>query len=92
MNFNDISKILLDFARNGLGAPILIMVILAMLVLPLPPFLLDMLFTFNIALSLIVLLVVVYALRPLDFAVFPSFLFSAFMVFLKKSSISFAFI
>jgi len=77
MNFNDISKLLLDFARNGLGAPILIMVILAMLVLPLPPFLLDIFFTFNIALSLIVLLVVVYALRPLDFAVFPSFLLIA---------------
>jgi flagellar biosynthesis protein FlhA len=77
MNFNDISKLLLDFARNGLGAPILIMVILAMLVLPLPPFLLDIFFTFNIALSLIVLLVVVYALRPLDFAVFPSFLLVA---------------
>ena len=53
------------------------MVILAMLVLPLPPFLLDIFFTFNIALSLIVLLVVVYALRPLDFAVFPSFLLVA---------------
>lgn len=77
MNFNDISKLLLDFARNGLGAPILIMVILAMLVLPLPPFILDLLFTFNIALSLIVLLVVVYALRPLDFAVFPSFILVA---------------
>ena len=77
MNFNDISKLLLDFARNGLGAPILIMVILAMLVLPLAPFLLDIFFTFNIALSLIVLLVVVYALRPLDFAVFPSFLLVA---------------
>ena len=77
MNFNAISKLLLDFARNGLGAPILIMVMLAMLVLPLPPFLLDLLFTFNIALSLIVLLVVVYALRPLDFAVFPSFLLVA---------------
>ena len=77
MNFNAISKLLLDFARNGLGAPILIMVMLAMLVLPLPPFLLDLLFTFNIALSLIVLMVVVYALRPLDFAVFPSFLLVA---------------
>ena len=77
MNFNEISKLLLDFAKNGLGAPILIMVILAMLVLPLPPFLLDLFFTFNIALSLIVLLVVVYALRPLDFAVFPSFLLVA---------------
>jgi len=77
MNFNEITKMLLDFARNGLGAPVLIMVILAMLVLPLPPFLLDILFTFNIALSLIVLLAVVYALRPLDFAVFPSFLLVA---------------
>jgi len=77
MSFNDISKLLLDFARNGLGAPILIMVILAMLVLPLPPFMLDLLFTFNIALSLFVLLVVVYALRPLDFAVFPSFILVA---------------
>ncbi|MDX2425176.1 MAG: flagellar biosynthesis protein FlhA [Cycloclasticus sp.] len=77
MNFNAISKLLLDFARNGMGAPILIMVMLAMLVLPLPPFMLDLLFTFNIALSLIVLMVVVYALRPLDFAVFPSFLLVA---------------
>jgi len=74
---NDLSKILMNFARNGLGAPILIMVMLSMLVLPLPPFLLDLLFTFNIALSLIVLLVVVYALKPLDFAVFPSFLLVA---------------
>lgn len=74
---NNLSKTLLEFARNGLGAPILIMVILAMLVLPLPPFLLDLFFTFNIALSLIVLLVVIYALRPLDFAVFPSFLLVA---------------
>ena len=77
MNANEIFNLLLNFARNGLGAPLLIMVMLSMLVLPLPPFLLDLLFTFNIALSLIVLLVVVYALRPLDFAVFPSFLLVA---------------
>ena len=77
MNANDMSKLLLNFVRNGLGAPVLIMIMLSMLVLPLPPFLLDLLFTFNIALSLIVLLVVVYALRPLDFAVFPSFLLVA---------------
>ena len=74
---NDISKILMNFTRTGLGAPLLILVMLSMLVLPLPPFLLDLLFTFNIALSLIVLLVVIYALRPLDFAVFPSFLLVA---------------
>ncbi len=53
------------------------LMLLAMVVLPLPPFLLDLFFTFNIALSLIVLLVVVYALRPLDFGVFPSLLLVA---------------
>jgi len=51
--------------------------LLAMIVLPLPPFLLDLFFTFNIALSLVVLLVVVYALRPLDFGLFPSLLLVA---------------
>jgi len=51
--------------------------LLAMIVLPLPPFLLDLFFTFNIALSLVVLLVVVYALRPLDFGLFPSMLLIA---------------
>lgn len=77
MNVNEIIKLLMDFAKNGMGAPILIVIMLSMLILPLPPFALDLLFTFNIALSLIVLLVVVYALKPLDFAVFPSFLLIA---------------
>ncbi len=63
--------------RSGLGAPILLLVMLAMVVLPLPSFLLDLFFTFNIALSLVVLLVVVYALRPLEFGVFPSVLLIA---------------
>ena len=58
----------------GLAGPILIVLILAMMVLPLPPFLLDLLFTFNIALAMIVLLVAMYTLRPLDFAVFPTVL------------------
>ncbi|WIO73427.1 flagellar biosynthesis protein FlhA [Porticoccaceae bacterium LTM1] len=58
----------------GLGTPILLMTMLAMMVLPLPAFLLDLLFTFNIALSLIVLLAAVYAGRPLEFAVFPTVL------------------
>ncbi|MBL1140492.1 MAG: flagellar biosynthesis protein FlhA [Proteobacteria bacterium] len=61
-----------DWSRMGLGAPLLLMAILAMMVIPLPPFLLDIFFTFNIALSLIVLLAVVYSLRPLEFAVFPT--------------------
>ncbi|MFN3164967.1 MAG: flagellar biosynthesis protein FlhA [Pseudohongiellaceae bacterium] len=58
----------------GLGAPLLIIMLLAMMILPLPPFILDFFFTFNIALSLIILLVAVYVSRPLDFAVFPSIL------------------
>ncbi len=62
---------------RGLGAPLIILMLLAMIVLPLPPFLLDLFFTFNIALSLVVLLVTVYALRPLDFAMFPSMLLIA---------------
>jgi flagellar biosynthesis protein FlhA len=61
-------------ARNGLGAPILLLMMLGMMVVPLPPVLLDLFFTFNIALSLIVVLVAVYTTRPLDFAVFPTVL------------------
>jgi len=64
-------------ARGGLGAPLLLVVMLAMMVLPLPPLLLDILFTFNISLALIVLLVVIYAGRPLDFAAFPTVLLVA---------------
>lgn len=57
--------------------PLLLLVMLAMMMLPVPPFLLDVFFTFNIALSIVVLLVCVYALRPLDFAVFPTILLVA---------------
>ncbi len=62
---------------RGIGAPLVILMLLAMIVLPLPAFVLDVFFTFNIALSLVVLLVTVYALRPLDFAMFPSMLLVA---------------
>ncbi|MGB0663625.1 MAG: flagellar biosynthesis protein FlhA [Pontibacterium sp.] len=64
-------------SQGNLGVPFLLLIIMAMVTLPMPPFLLDVLFTFNIALSLVVLLVSVYALRPLDFAVFPSILLVA---------------
>ena len=57
-----------------LGAPLLVIMILGMMVLPLPPFMLDLLFTFNIALALIVLLISLYALKPLEFSVFPTVL------------------
>ena len=70
LNFREIS-------RNGLGAPILLVMMLAMVIIPMPPFALDMLFTFNITLSLAVLMVTVYALRPLDFGIFPTVLLVA---------------
>jgi flagellar biosynthesis protein FlhA len=53
-------------------APLVVVMILAMMVLPLPPFALDLLFTFNIAMALMVMMVAAYMLRPLDFAAFPS--------------------
>src|SRR5512132_4594479 len=58
----------------GLAGPLLVVLILGMMVLPLPPFLLDLLFTFNIALAMLVLLSAMYTVRPLDFAVFPTVL------------------
>ncbi|WP_417223799.1 flagellar biosynthesis protein FlhA [Amphritea sp.] len=61
-------------SKGNLGIPFLLMLVLGMVTLPMPPFLLDTLFTFNIALSIVVLLVCVYAMRPLDFAVFPTIL------------------
>ncbi|TRX74506.1 flagellar biosynthesis protein FlhA [Pseudomonas mangiferae] len=64
----------LGLGRGNLGVPLLVLVMLGMMTLPVPPFLLDVFFTFNIALSIVVLLVSVYALRPLDFAVFPTIL------------------
>ena len=64
----------MDLRMLSLGAPLLIVMLLAMMILPLPPFMLDFLFTFNIALSLIILLVAVYIAKPLEFAVFPSVL------------------
>jgi flagellar biosynthesis protein FlhA len=59
---------------KGLAGPILIIMILCMMVLPLPPFLLDLLFTFNIAVSVMVLLVSMYTMKALDFAAFPAVL------------------
>ncbi len=61
----------------GLGAPLVLVMLLVMVIIPLPPIMLDMFFTFNITLSLVVMLVVVYTRRPLDFAVFPSLLLIA---------------
>ncbi|MCF6281603.1 MAG: flagellar biosynthesis protein FlhA [Candidatus Polarisedimenticolaceae bacterium] len=63
--------------RDGLGAPIILVMLLVMVIIPLPPILLDIFFTFNIALSLVVVLVVLYTTKPLEFSVFPSLLLVA---------------
>ena len=63
--------------RSQLAVPVLVLALLGMMILPLPALALDMLFTFNICLSLVVLLVTVYARQPLDFAIFPSVLLIA---------------
>ncbi|BAO44321.1 flagellar biosynthesis protein FlhA [Thiolapillus brandeum] len=63
--------------HQGLGTPLLLVVMLSMMVLPLPPMALDVLFTFNIAIALMVILVVLYTHRPLDFAAFPTVLLVA---------------
>jgi len=60
--------------RLGLGVPLMLIALLAMVVVPLPALLLDTFFTFNITLSLIIVLAVIYVARPLEFAVFPTVL------------------
>ncbi|CAD0330730.1 flagellar biosynthesis protein FlhA [Xanthomonas hortorum] len=62
---------IMELLRNGLGAPLALMAMLAMLMVPLAAPVLDALFTFNIAISLMVLLAVIYVRRPLEFTIFP---------------------
>src|SRR5690606_36680188 len=75
-----LARRLLELARNGLGAPLVALAMLAMIVVPLAPPELDALFSFNIALSLVVLLAVVYVQRPLDFTIFPIVLLTTTML------------
>ncbi len=77
MNFNEIFEKIKTNMKGGLAVPIAILVLLGMVTIPLPPFLLDVFFTFNIALSLVVLMVTIYAKRPLDFAIFPTIILIA---------------
>src|SRR6202050_653299 len=74
---NRLGAVLGDFARNGLGVPLVVMAVIAMMVLPLPAILLDVFFTFNISLSLTILLAVIYVRRALEFATFPTVLLGA---------------
>jgi flagellar biosynthesis protein FlhA len=65
---------------NALAAPLLIILLLAMMILPLPAFALDVFFSFNIALSVIVLLTALYTVKPLDFMAFPAVLLVSTML------------
>jgi flagellar biosynthesis protein FlhA len=58
--------------QGNFAIPLMLMAVLGMMTLPVPTILLDLLFTFNIALSVVVLLVCIFALRPMDFAAFPT--------------------
>ncbi len=69
---NSFNAMIAELRRQKYAAPVFLMALLAMIMLPLPPVLLDVLFTFNIVLALIVILVSVSAKRPLDFSVFPT--------------------
>ncbi|NYE61390.1 flagellar biosynthesis protein FlhA [Duganella sp. 1224] len=66
--------------KASLAAPILIVMLLAMMILPLPAFVLDLFFSFNIALSVIVLLTSLYTVKPLDFMSFPTILLVSTML------------
>ena len=72
----DLSKIEL----SGLGIPFLVLLIISMLVLPLPAFLLDFLFTFNIVVGLIIIMIAINSSKPLDFSSFPAILLMATML------------
>jgi len=63
-----------ELLRTGIGVPVGVLAVLAMVVLPLPPIALDVLFTFNIALSLVIVMAVFYVSRPIEFGVFPTVL------------------
>lgn len=74
MNINQLINEVRSYPISGLGGPLLLIMILAMMILPLPAIALDILFSFNIALSLVIILAVIYVMRPLDLGVFPTVL------------------
>ena len=68
------------FEFSGLGIPFLVLLIMAMLVVPLHPMLLDVFFTFNILVSVVVIMIAIGTKKPLDFSSFPSVLLFATML------------
>lgn len=77
MESNTLLSRLKQIINGNIAAPMVLVALLAMVVLPLPPFMLDLLFSFNIALSLTIILASIYVLKPLHFAAFPSILLIA---------------
>jgi flagellar biosynthesis protein FlhA len=77
MNSTNLPAFMQRIPIVGLAAPFLVLLVLAMVVVPLPPIILDMMFTFNITLSIAVILGVIYVARPLEFGVFPTVLLVA---------------
>ncbi|VAW45356.1 Flagellar biosynthesis protein FlhA, partial [hydrothermal vent metagenome] len=77
MDFKQLFTKTKEVLKSGLGIPIAVLALLGMVTIPMPPFLLDIFFTFNIALSLVVLALTLYAKRPLDFAIFPTIILLA---------------
>lgn len=83
MNTLNLSAIRQNFSKfdfAGLGLPALVLLIMAMLVVPLPPLLLDILFTFNIMIGLVVIMIAIGTRKPLEFSSFPSVLLFATML------------
>ena len=80
LSLSMIRQNLSKFDYSGLGIPALVLLIMAMLVLPLPPLLLDFLFTFNILASLVIIMIAIGTRRPLEFSSFPTVLLFATML------------
>jgi len=80
MSLSTIRQSLGRYDFSGLGIPALVLVIMAMLVVPLPPLLLDVLFTFNILVGLVVIMIAINTRKPLEFSSFPSVLLFATML------------
>ena len=80
MSLSTIRQSLGRYDFTGLGIPALVLVIMAMLVVPLPPLLLDVLFTFNILVGLVVIMIAINTRKPLEFSSFPSVLLFATML------------
>jgi flagellar biosynthesis protein FlhA len=80
LSMSTIRQRLSGFELSGLGIPFLVLLIMAMLVVPLPPVLLDILFTFNILVSVVVIMIAIGTRKPLEFSSFPSVLLFATML------------